>query len=82
MTKVTAKIKSARVLEDGQVCITAQFTTKGQVWEKTYTYYTTQPIKIDDLKRRISNDIKGDLALKSQLQEIESHIGKTFTIEV
>jgi len=79
---ITAKIKKAGIAEDGQGLIEVEFKAGKNTWSKTYSYYTTQTIKESDLKSRIINDIKKDLASKDQLKEIEPLIGKDFTFEV
>jgi hypothetical protein len=79
---ITGNIKRAGISEDGQALIEVEFRAAKNKWTKTYSYYTTQTIKEADLKSRIINDIKKDLASKDQLKEIEPLIGKDFTFEV
>jgi len=80
--QITAKIKNARIDEDGQALIEVEFTTGKTVWSKSYSYFTTQIIKEADLKARIKADIDKDLQSKDQLKEIEPLIGKPFTFDL
>ena len=80
--KITAKITKAGIDSDGQAMIEVEFNSGKLKWSKSYSYYTTQVIKEADFKKRITNDIKKDLASKDQLKEIEPIIGKDFTFEV
>ena len=79
---IIANIKKAGIAEDGQALIEVEFRAAKNKWIKTYSYYTTQIIKESDLKSRIINDLKKDLASKDQLKEIEPIIGKDFTFEI
>lgn len=80
--KIKAKINKAGFAEDGQIVIEVSFDDGKIQWLKSYSYYTTQTIKETDLKGRIAQDLRKDLASKSQLEEIEPIIGKEFTIEI
>lgn len=78
-----AKILKTEITEEGRALITVEITDDtGFSWEKTFDYYTTQEIKLDDLKKRITDEIKQDLKLVEQLKEIKKEIGKEFDIVI
>ena len=75
------KITKTEITEEGRALITVQITDdSGFSWEKTFDYYTTQKIKLSDLKERITDEIKQDLKLVDQLKEIKKEIGEEFDI--
>lgn len=78
-----AKILKTEITEEGRALITVEITDDtGFSWEKTFDYYTTQEIKLDDLKQRITDEIKQDLKLVNQLKEIKTEVGKEFDIVI
>lgn len=77
------KILKTEITEEGRALITVEITDdSGFSWEKVFDYYTTQEIKLDDLKQRIADEIKQDLKLVDQLKEIKKATGKTFDIAI
>lgn len=83
MTNLTAKILKAEIAEDGQASITVKLTDNtGFSWYKTYSYFTTQKVKFNDLKKRITEDLEKDLKVADQLGDIKAQVGKEFKITV
>jgi glutathione S-transferase len=83
MRSLKAKIVSAEVGADGRATITVDLVENGLLWQKTYEYYTTEPIKLADFQKRVTEEIKADLAVvDNKLKEIRPVIGKEFTITV
>lgn len=78
-----AKIIKTEITEEGRALITVQITDdSGFSWEKAFDYYTTQEIKLNDLKQRITDEIKQDLKLVDQLKEIKKETGREFDITI
>lgn len=83
MKILKAKIVSAEVGADGRATVGIELIEKGFKWRKTYDFYTTQTIKMADLKTKIKEDLKKDLSvIGGQLKEIQPEIGKEFTINI
>ena len=62
----------AEITEEGRIIIVVEMVNdSGFKWQKTFDYYTTQEIKLSDLKRRIADEVKRDLKLIDQLKEIK-----------
>ena len=77
------KILKTEITEEGRALITVKITDdSGFSWQKTFDYYTTQEIKLSDLKKRIADEIKQDLKLVDQLKEIKKETGKEFNIVI
>lgn len=56
--------------------------TGGRVWEKTYKYNTTEPIKAVDFKKRVRDDLVNDLKPKTYVAELKNLIGKEFLVTI
>jgi hypothetical protein len=83
MKTLKAKIVSAEIGADGRANIQVQISENGFKWSKSYEYFTTQVIKLSDFKKRVGDDVKGDLGImQGQLKEIKEEIGKEFTINI
>ena len=77
------KITKTEITGEGRALIMVQITDdSGFSWEKVFDYYTTQEIKLNDLKKRITDEIKQDLKLFDQLKEIKKETGKEFDIMI
>ena len=77
------KILKTEITEEGRALITVELTDdSGFSWEKVFDYYTTQEIKLDDLKQRIEDEVKQDLKVVDQLKEIKEQTGKEFNITI
>lgn len=79
--KLTAKILKIEISEDGRAIISVKLTdNNGFNWFKTYSYFTTQDVKLENFKSRIKSDVRKDLKVTEHLKEIKKEIGKSFVL--
>lgn len=55
---------------------------KGFSWEKNYTYKVTTPITEKQFQDRLKKDLIADLKPKGYIAELQSAIGKEFTLNI
>ena len=78
---ITCTVKNAFLKGDTAVII-IEFKQGTTVWEKEYRYSVTEPIKLAAFKDRITSDLRRDLDMKNQLNEINTYIGRSFTVTI
>lgn len=82
MATITATLLSAAIDNTGTTKIVIEFQNGTGKWQKIYTYRQTEPIKLADFKNRITADLRADLGIKNQIAELQTVIGKPFTITI
>lgn len=82
MANIEATILSAQEDAKGVAIIVVEFNDGKGLWKKEYKYNQTQAVKFADLKERLIADLKNDLKLEKQLDNIKSQVGKKFTITI
>lgn len=79
---ITAKILSAVQSTDKvSSTIEIEFDDGKGRWRKTYTV-SQQVVSAQLFKEKVISDVKNDLKVNRQLDEIKPIVGKTFTFEV
>lgn len=80
MATIVAKVISAKA-ENGTATIVIEFDDGLGKWQKTYQQ-SQDTIVAADFKNMVIADIRKDLKVKTQLQEVNPIVGKTFTFIV
>ncbi len=81
MATIQATVISA-TSDENKAEIVLEFDSGTNVWQKTYTMRQTEPINFQAFKDMVVADLRRDLKIKAQLQNITSQVGKTFSLTV
>lgn len=80
MSTITVKLQKISQDQEGATYVTVELNDSKGKWQKTYTYYTNEVIKLNHIKERVEEDIKRDLKVNRSLEEIKSKVGETWTV--